>query len=206
MNEIDEIKEKMKKKRNIFSMIKENKTSPSYKLLYSFIIKTLILVLVGLIVLIFIKKDEDNKELVYKVAFEKNLSFTTIKNVYDKYVGGILPFDNIIKSDTPVFSEELKYSSINKYKDGIVLTVENNYLIPVQMDGIITFIGEKEGYGKTVIVEGEEIDIWYGNIDNVSANLYDYVTKGTFLGDTIDNKLYLVYKKDGEVVDYKEYI
>lgn len=206
MNDIDEIKLHMKKKRNIIDTIKKNKTSPSYRLLYSFIIKTLILVLLGLIALIFIKKDEENKHLVYKYVFENNLSFTSIKSVYNKYLGGILPFDNIIPIDTPVFNEKLKYKSLNKYKDGIVLSVDKNYLVPVQEEGIITFIGEKEGYGKTVIIESENLVIWYGNLGDVSANLYDYIKKGIFLGETVDDKLYLVYKKDGKVIDYNEFI
>ena len=36
--------------------------------------------------------------------------------------------------------------------------------------------------------------------------LYDYVEKGKLLGETKDNNLYLVYQKDGQYLDYKEYI
>ncbi len=203
MNNIEEIKQKIKNKRGIYQ---KTKTSPSYKVLYIFLIKTLILLLIGLSILIFIKKDESNKQILYNTVFEENISFSKIKGIYNKYLGGIMPFDNIMKMEVPVFKEQLKYKSIHKYKDGVSLIVEEKYLIPVKQDGIVTFIGQKEGYNKTVIVESEDVEIWYGNLDNVSVSLYDYVSKGTFLGDTIDDRLFLVFKKDGKIVDYKKYI
>jgi stage IV sporulation protein FA len=206
MGDIDEIKNVMKKKRNIFNSTNTNKTSSSHKLLYSFIVKTLILVLIGLITLIYIKKDDKNKQLVYKYVFEQNISFSNVKEIYNKYLGGILPFDNIFKVNSQVFSEKLKYKSSNKYKDGVSLSVDKNYLVPILQGGIITFVGDKDGYGKTVIIESDDIIIWYGNIDNITANLYDYVDKGAFLGETLNDKLYLVFKKEGKVVDYKKYI
>ena len=49
------------------------------------------------------------------------------------------------------------------------------------------------------------VDEWYGNIENVNVKLYDYVSKGELLGDC-NNYLYLVYKKDGKVLNYEEYL
>lgn len=201
---IEDIKEEMKKKRNIADII--NKDNTNNKLLFSFVVKTLLLILIGLIVLIFIKDNNKNKELIYNIAFKENISFSSIKTFYNKYIGGVLPFDNLINIETPVFNENLKYKEINKYKDGIVLTVDDKYLVPTQEGGIVTFIGKKDGYGNTVIIESENVTIWYGNINNVSVDLYDYIEKGMFLGETLDNKLYLVYEKDGKVVDYKDFI
>ena len=69
------------------------------------------------------------------------------------------------------------------------------------------FIGKKEGYGNTLIVQqANGIDCWYGNIKNLSVKLYDYVEKGSALGEVENNLLYLVFKKDGAVLDYKNYI
>ena len=83
--------------------------------------------------------------------------------------------------------------------------MDKNYLIPINESGIIVFIGEKEGYGNVVIVQRVDgVDEWYGNISNVNVKLYDYVKKGDLLGDTSDI-LYLVYKKDGNVLNYEEY-
>ena len=181
----------------------KNKNIRKKSIIKTFITKLLVLVLIFLITIICIKKDNKIKEYLDKNIFSKNFSFTKIKSIYTKYFGSILPFDNI--SIEPVFSEKLEYKSINKYKDGIVLSVNNNYLVPVQYSGIVVFIGEKEGLGNTIIIESNEVTIWYSNI-NSNIELYDEVKKGEYLGEKRDDKLYLEFQKEGSIVDYKEYI
>lgn len=180
-----------------------NKRNKNKSIIKLFLTKLLLLLLIFLLTIISIKKDDNIKNFINKNILSKNFSFIEIKNIYNKYFGGILPFDNIVNVE-PVFSEKLEYKNINKYKDGISLTVNNNYLVPIQYSGIVVFVGEKDGYGKTVIIEGEEVTIWYSNI-NSDIKLYDEVKKGEYLGETIDDKLYLVFQKDGNIVDYKEY-
>ena len=80
-----------------------------------------------------------------------------------------------------------------------------NNLIPLLKDGLVIYVGQKEEYGNTIIVSGSDgIDIWYSNMDNINIKLYDYLEKGTLLGES--NSLILVYKKDGEVLNYNDYI
>ena len=68
------------------------------------------------------------------------------------------------------------------------------------------FIGPKEEYDNVIIIQRiDGIDEWYGNISNVNVKLYDYVKKGSLLGEVYDY-LYLVYKKDGNVLNYEEYL
>ena len=72
--------------------------------------------------------------------------------------------------------------------------------------GLVVFIGEKEGYGKSVVVQQSNgIDVTYGGVEEVNIKVYDYVSEGVSLG-TAHKELYLVFEKDGESVDYKEYI
>lgn len=71
---------------------------------------------------------------------------------------------------------------------------------------MIVFIGDKENYGKTIIVEDlDGVYNWYGNIDNSSLKLYDYVEKGSLIGEA-SLKLYLVFSKGDKFLDYEEYI
>ena len=85
------------------------------------------------------------------------------------------------------------------------LTVSKEYLVPVIDSGMVVFIGDKEKYGKTVIVQQVNgIDVWYSSLENVSVQLYDYVEKGDLLGDVKDTSLILVFKKDGKVLDYEK--
>ena len=102
------------------------------------------------------------------------------------------------------FQEKLTYSSISKYKDGSSLKVTSSYLVPILEDGMIIYTGEKEDYGLTVIIEqANGIEVWYSNLKNYRVKLYDYVEKGTLLGE-VDNELYIVIKKDGKYLNYEE--
>ena len=170
--DIEEIKRNIKNKNN---KLKKSK-------LLSFLIRIFILSIIFLIVIILLKTNVTFKNWFNSNVLEKNISFSSIKSVYSKYFGSILPFDDI------------------------VLTVDKNYLIPIQYSGVVVFVGEKEKYGNTVIVESEDVTIWYGNVNINNIKLYDNLEKGKYLGETLDNKLYMVFKKEGKIVDYKNYI
>ena len=157
-----------------------------------------------LITIIFVKKDNNFKKYLKDNIFSNNISFYKIRDTYTKYFGSVLPFYDVFNVES-VFNEKIEYNEINKYLDGYLLGVSYNYLVPVIRSGIVVYVGDKEGYGNTIIIESEDVIIWYSNIIS-GVNLYDEVKKGEYLGETIDNKLYLVFKKDGEEVDYKEYI
>jgi len=79
-------------------------------------------------------------------------------------------------------------------------------LVPSIDEGMVVFVGEKENYGKTVIVENlDGVDFWYGNIASTSLKLYDYIEKGSLIGE-VNNELYMIFSKDGKYLNYEEYI
>ena len=195
MDELERIRNKHSKKKNV----------TNYNCLN--LSKLLLVIIFTLVTLIFLKKDTTFKEKFYKYIYEDSINFDKINEYYEKMFGSYIPFKENIENVTPVFNEELTFISSNKYLDGVKLTVEKNYLIPVLQSGLVVYIGEKEGYGNTIIVQGVDgIDIWYGNITNTSVSLYDYIDKKSLLGTSIDDTLYLVYKKDGEILNYEEYL
>ena len=164
--------------------------------------KLLITIIITLICLIFIKKDVKFKTLFYKKIYEDSFDFGYINKLYKQYFGKILPLS--IESTKPVFNEDLIIESKEKYLDGVKLATKNR-LIPLLKDGLVVYVGEKEGYGNTIIVSGSDgIDIWYSNMDNINIKLYDYLEKGSLIGES--SNLVLVYKKDGEVLNYNDYI
>lgn len=173
-----------------------------------YISKFLLTVILLLITLITLKSNNGLKTAFYKQIFDSNISFATINKLYQNYFGTPIPFENLFKNNAEtVFNEELNYSETSKYKDGVKLTVEKNYLVPVVESGIVIFVGEKEGYGNTVIIQQTNgIDLWYSNVGKLDIKLYDFVEKGSLLGETNGTDLYLVYIKDGKVLDYNEYI
>ena len=169
-----------------------------------FFTKLLISIILTLIVLILIKSSNSFKTNLYKYVYNTNISFATLTNLYNKYIGDVDILDNFVKTQT-VFNEELDYKSKEKYKDGVKLILNNN-LIPINESGIVVYIGEKDGYGNTIIIQRiDGVDEWYGGIINTNVKLYDYVEKGTLIGET-EGYLYLVYKKDGNILNYEEYL
>ena len=110
------------------------------------------------------------------------------------------------KDVVSVFNEKINYKEKYDYNDGVKLVVDNNYLVPVFESGIVVYKGEKDNYGYTVIVQQVDgVDVWYSNISS-DIDLYDYVEKGSLLGEVKDNNLYLYFYKNGEFIDYKTYI
>ncbi len=204
MGELEYEKRRMKlKKKSTLS-----KKEPSIRnYINSLIIRILISIILFFTLIIFMNTNEEVNNFVKEEILSENISFTKIKNIYNKYLGNIVPFDNLVKTDRQVFKEELVYDSIEAYKDGFILNVKTNYIVPVITSGVVVFIGEKEGLGNTVIIQGmDEIDYWYSNIENISCSLYDYVESGTTLGVVESDNLILTFKKAGEYLDFDEVI
>ena len=187
--------------------MKANNEEKIIKYLRSLIMRSMLVIVIFLLLAILSKSNNNYKDLIITNIYEKNLSFTKIKRLYNKYLGGIAPLDKKIENEITVFNEKLEYSNESIYHDGVKLEVDNNYLVPIIKEGMVIFIGEKENYGSVVIIEDiDGVDIWYGNMEKITVKLYDYVNAGTYLGTTKDNTLYLAYQKDGNFLDYKEYL
>ena len=177
------------------------------KSIVNFIFKTLMVAVITLILLIIMKTNVKFKTMYYKYVYDNSITFTKFNNLYNKYFKDLSIKDIVNKDNTNTVSDEkLSYSKQDKYKDGVKLTVGTNYSIPVLESGIIVYIGNKDDYGSTIIVQQiNGIDLLYGNIENTNYKLYDYVKKNDILG-TSNKYLYLVYKKDGKVLDYEKYL
>ena len=168
-----------------------------------FFTKLLISIVLTLVILILIKSSSNFKTIFYKEVYTTNLSFAPLTEIYNKYIGNLDIFNNF--GSEPVFNEELIYNSKESYLDGVKLKLDTN-LVPINESGIVVFIGDKEGYGNTVIIQRiDGVDEWYSGITNTNVKLYDYVGKGKLLGEA-EEYLYLVYKKDGNILNYEEYL
>ena len=68
-------------------------------------------------------------------------------------------------------------------------------------------MGNKDNYGKTIIVQQVNgIDLWYVGVENSNLKIYDYIEKGSLLGETISNEMYLFFSKSGEFLNYQDYL
>lgn len=186
---------------------KTKKPTKQKHTLYKFIIRLFICILIVLGALIFLKYDKNGKQIIYKYLYENNINFATINNWYQEHFGDILPFQNTVKEKTKlVFNENLVYKDASIYKNGVKLNVEDNYLVPIIESGIVVFIGNKDDYGKTVIIEQiDGVNVWYGNIDNINVSLYDYVSKGELLAEA-SKSFYMAFQKNGKFLKYQDYL
>lgn len=164
-------------------------------------------IILTLIALILLKKNSEFKNAFYKHVYEENFSFAQVNAMYKKYFGSAIPFEDILKKNTKsVFNEKLTYSKAEAYKDGVKLEVSKQYLVPVLESGMVVFVGEKDGYGNTIIVQQMNgVDVWYSNVTS-NVKLYDYIEAGEALGEVNGNDLYLIFKKDGTIQNYEDYI
>ena len=169
--------------------------------------RVLITVIIFLVGMILVKNNTEIKNVILEQIYNKNFKFTKAKKIYEKYFGDILSSEPFTNDEQAVFQEKLTYKKANTYLDGVALTGDNNYMVPALETGIVIFMGEKEVYGNTVVIEQiDGVDVSYSNISTDGIQLYDYVEKGSLLGEVNNKKLYLVFQQDGEYLDYKRFV
>lgn len=211
MDSLEEEKRRIKKRRENYFNNKceflEDGEEKKKNYVNGLIARLLIALIVFFGILIATNFNEHINNFVHEKIMKENMSFTKITDIYNKYFGSIVPLKNMGSDEKTVFNEKMTYEEIKNYQNGYELTVQNNYLVPVINSGIVVFIGEKENLGNTVIIQGiDGIDYWYSNVENLSVNLYDYASKGDYLGTSKDNKLFLTFKKENDFLEYDEVV
>ena len=120
-----------------------NKNNPSKRTKYinGLFSRVLISIVLLLGSVIFVKYNNKNLLLYKEYVFEKSFKFAKFNELYNKYLGSILPFDKVNDKSNTVFNESFKYSEKCKNLDGTKFKVDNNYLMPSLPSGIVVFIG-----------------------------------------------------------------
>ena len=133
------------------------------------------------------------KSFIVNKVLNSTMDFSFVNKLINKTTS---VFENKSNETVPV-SKEIEKSI--KYKDGVKYLIGEDEEILVKDSGIVTFIGEKEGYKNTIIVQQSNgYYAWYGNIKE-SIKLYDYVEKGTEIGTASDEYYYVLLKDDKPV-------
>ena len=159
--------------------------------------KILICIIVFTLSLIYTKYSDQNLSLFKKYVFTDNFNFMKFRSFYNN-----LSFDDKTKV---VSSENLTYLSKEKHLDGEKYILDSKN-VGVLTSGIVVYVGNKEGYNNTVIIQGSDgFDFWYGNIENINASMYDYLKSGTIIGE-VENEMYLVIYKNDKYYTYEEYL
>ena len=159
--------------------------------------KILISSIIILLSLIYTKYSDDNKTK-FKNIFFNNFNFAYFNNIYSKI--SLSKSNNVI----PTISTNDIYINGEDYLDGKKYNTNNDFIKAIS-PGIVVFKGEKDGYNKTVIVQcANGYDIWYGNLNNINVDLYEYVDNGDIISDSLDST-FLVITRNNKFISYEEY-
>ena len=115
-------------------------------------------------------------------------------------------FNKVVNKATDVFKNEevMNVSSeINnnteEYLDGVKYKLKGVEKVYLKNSGIVTYIGNKEGYNNTIIIQQSDgYYAWYGNVKE-SVKIYDYLESGSEIGSASDEYYYVLLKDDKPV-------
>jgi stage IV sporulation protein FA len=189
-----------------------------------FIFKILASVLLFLVVAIIFRENiaglNPAKSFVEK-TMEQDFQFAMVSEWYEDNFGkplAILPFNNdkannknVVEKehDIPVFSGKV-LENFEKNGQGIMIETAKGATVEAMNEGMVEFIGVKEGLGKTVIIQhSDQTETWYGNLDEVKVKLYSFIESETVIGtasestgeDKTKGTYYFAYKKGDDFID-----
>ena len=170
---------------------KNNKNPKEHKIIKVILNKLFTIIIFTMIIVIISNLSPKFREFVYNNVLNNSLDFSFVNKILEKT-------SNVFKEEQTkqVFNEIKEYEP---YKDGIKYKIKENENIYLKDSGIVTYIGEKEGYNNTVIIQQSNgYYAWYGNIKE-NVKLYDYIESGTQIG-TASNEYYYVLLKDDKPV------
>ena len=80
--------------------------------------------------------------------------------------------------------------------------MEENYLVPSIESGIIINIKENS----IIMEQVDGVEVTYKNIEKGDFSLYDYIEKGEIIGKVTNDELFLTFQKNGEIINYQDYL
>lgn len=192
------------KRLNAVGLKQKKQVKPPSKYIANLFTRTLLSVILVLLCAIFTNLSDANLLTFKDYFFHDTLAFTKINNLYAKYFGNIIP--EKVNNSMPVSITDKNYSTIEKEGDSFLVSLNSNTYNFLE-SGVVVFLGEKEGFGKTMIIQGiDGVDIWYSNLSNYNVTMYDYVEKNSLVGEFSDQKAILTFMENGEYISYEKYI
>ncbi len=180
----EEYKNNKNKVKNKFSFIRR-----IFSKLFTVIIFTMIIITIS-------NYSPKFRNFLINEVLNKSMNFSKVNNLLDKVT-------NVYKKEETKNVSNIITNNSEKYKDGIKYFVKDNENVLVKNSGIITYIGNKEGYNNTVIVQQSNgFYAWYGNIKE-KVKLYDYVEEGSVIGLASGEYYYVLLKDDKPVLTHE---
>lgn len=171
------------------------------------LITRILLLIVFVLFLLIINKYNHALTLEFKNdLFNKSFNFIKINKISQKVLGKDVFYYQKNSDTSLVLSSNFDSNLKEKYYEGEKMNVSTNLPIGSISSGVVVYIGDKDNYENTVIIQGVDgYNIWYGNIKDINVGLYDYVEKQNLIGAADGDFLYLLIEKDNKYYSYDEY-
>ncbi|MFJ7727097.1 peptidoglycan DD-metalloendopeptidase family protein [Neobacillus sp. NPDC097160] len=164
---------------------------------------------------------EPVRDFVVK-QMDTDFKFATVSNWYEDKFGkplALLPFSEDDQAGKKSVVKETNFSvpamgkileNFEKNGQGIMIETGKGAAVQSIDDGFVTFVGVKDGLGKTVIIQHpDNSETWYGNLEEIKVNKYDHIDKRAVVGtvststgeDKTKGKYYFAIKKDDDFID-----
>lgn len=174
---------------------KDSKTNNIFKKILS---KLFTIVIFTMIVITLSNTSPKFKSFIVDKVLNSTIDFSFVNKLSNKVTNVFKTSNNTL----PVVKEENNRKE--RYKDGIKYIVNKGASVNIKDSGIVTYIGNKDGYNNTVIIQQSNgYYAWYGNIKE-EVKLYDYIESGSKIGETLTNEYYYVLLKDNKPVNLNE--
>ncbi len=189
MNEIDEIKKRIRIRKNQ----KRQLTDYHFKRLYNGMIKTMVVLLVAVTIGAYVKVSP-NGTLIKDYIFNDQNFKQSINWIQTQ-------FHTLLNKDNSVLvSKKVSYTHL---KDNYY-TNQSNEVLNFEK-GRVIYVGEQNmlGHYVTVLLENN-VEVTFGNMNDIFVNLYDQVDAATILG-TYQDKVLIVFTQGEKELDYETF-
>lgn len=177
---------------------KNKKDSKANNIFKKILSKLFTIVIFTMIVITFSNTSPKFKSFIVDKVLNSTIDFSFVNKLSNKVTNVFKTSNNTL----PVVKEENNRKE--KYKDGIKYIVNKGTSVNIKDSGIVTYIGNKDGYNNTVIIQQSNgYYAWYGNIKE-EVKLYDYIESGSKIGSSLTNEYYYVLLKDNKPVNLNE--
>jgi stage IV sporulation protein FA len=163
----------------------------------------------------------DEAKTVVNRTLETEFQFAAISSWYEEQFGkplALLPGGTEEKNaaseevSTEEYARPVSGKVIENFKtngQGIMLETEFGEDVAAMKGGLIIFAGKKEELGNTVVIQHKDkSESWYGHLESIDVNQYEYVDKGAAVGKVstsgesdVSGEFYLAIKMGDEFID-----
>lgn len=177
---------------------KNKKDSKANNIFKKILSKLFTIVIFTMIVITLSNTSPKFKSFIVDKVLNSTIDFSFVNKLSNKVTNVFKTSNNTL----PVVKEENNRKE--RYKDGIKYIVNKGASVNIKDSGIVTYIGNKDGYNNTVIIQQSNgYYAWYGNIKE-EVKLYDYIESGSKIGETLTNEYYYILLKDNKPVNLNE--